>query len=248
MTINGSYWEPSETLNYIRTNLREGRIYSNNAYLTWWWDRDRTAALGRHKFLPWFRKLMPLIMRWPDDAHIVWLQNERAFYAYDALDIRCLPGVETVAELSDGVVFRVTTAEPFDADRHRACKQRYAEQLIQQAGDPVVRAGWDVYRKGRKLIYFKEPCTRADVQAKFVLHVTPADPEDLARPADLSEPRRRYDYDNLGFYFDRRGLRVGDQCIATAPLPGYPIGRIRVGQWIANGNRTLWDAAFSPGR
>ncbi len=242
-----SYRDPSDTLSYIRTHLNDGRVFSNNPTITWLWDRTR--APRKHQYLSdEIHQLIPRIMRKTkgDGAHIVWLLAEKSWYNYDALDIRCLPGVETVAELSDGVVFRVTTAEPFDADRHRACKQRYAEQLIQQAGDPVVRAGWDVYRKGRKLIYFKEPCTRADVQAKFVLHVTPADPEDLARPADLSEPRRRYDYDNLGFYFDRRGLRVGDQCIATAPLPGYPIGRIRVGQWIANGNRTLWDAAFSP--
>ena len=237
-TFNGSYWEPSETLNYIRTHLREGRIYSNNPYLAWFWDR--TAAPGKHQFLPLVRihRLMPRIMRWPDGAHIVWLQNEKFSY-YDDMDIRCLPGVEPVAELSDGVVFRVTTAEPFDAERHRARKQRYVDQLLAQTGERVVRAGWDVYRNGRKLTYLKQPCAPADVQAKFVLRVIPADPE------DLSNSRKQYGYDNLGFYFARRGVRVGDQCMAIAHLPDYPIRRIRVGQWISNENRTLWDAEFS---
>ena len=237
-TFNGSYWEPSETLNYVRTHLREGRIYSNNPYLAWFWDR--TAAPGKHQFLPLVRihKLMPRIMRWPDGTHIVWLQNEKFSY-YDDMDIHCLPGVEPVAELSDGVVFRVTTTEPFDAERHRARKQRYVDQLLARVGERVVRAAWDVYRNGRKLTYLKQPCAPADVQAKFVLRVIPAGPE------DLSNSRKQYGYDNLGFYFNRRGVRVGDQCMVIAHLPDYPIRRIRVGQWISAENRTVWDAEFS---
>ena len=158
------------------------------------------------------------------------------------MDIRCLPGVETVAELADGAVFRVTAAEPFEAQRHRACKQRYLQELIQQAGEPVVRADWNVYRTGRRLIYVKQPCAPADPQAKFVLHVIPADPADL--PAD----RQRYGSDNFDFYFDLRGFRVGDQCMATVHLPGYAINRIYTGQWISKENRTLWEAEFAGGR
>ncbi len=247
-TLNGSYWEPSETLKYIRTRLSDGRIFSNNPHLAWFWDR--TAALGKHRGLPGrLHKVIPRIMRSTegDGAHIVWLHNEKPGslhdddrHYYDALDIRCLPGVEPVAELSDGVVFRVTAAtEPFDADRHRARRQRYLDQLLEPAGERVVRADWDVYRNGRKLTYLKKPCTPADVQAKFVLRVIPAD------PADLPASRQRYGFDNLGFYFDRRGFRHGDQCMATVHLPTYAIGHIRVGQWISAENRTLWEAEFA---
>ena len=247
-TFNGAYWEPSETLNYIRTRLREGMVYSNNPYLTWFWDK--TADPGKHQYLPqvWIHKLMPHIMQWPDGTHIVWLLNENFyyyngnFYYYKELDVRCLPGVETVAELSDGVVFRVTKAEPFDMERHRACKQRYVDQVREQVGERVVRADWDVYRNGRKLTYLKEPCAPSDVQAKFVLRVIPADPK------DLSSFRQRYGYDNLAFYFDRRGVRRGDQCMATAQLPDYPIDRIQVGQWISAEDRTVWEAEFALGR
>ena len=242
-TLNDPYWEPSEALNYIRTHLREGGMYSNNAYLAWFWDRS--AAPGKYQDLPWtgIHEVIPRIMRRTDGegAHIVWLQNEKSLYDYDALDIRLLPGVETVAELSDGVVFRVTAAEPFDAARHRARKQRYVEQLLEQVGERVVRADWDVYRNGRKLTYLKKPCVPADVQAKFVLRVIPVD------PADLSSARRWYGYDNLSFYFDRRGVWRGDQCMAIAHLPAYPIDRIRVGQWVSAENRTLWEAEFAPG-
>ncbi len=241
---NVSHWESSEPLNYIRTHLREGRIYSNHAPLAWFWDR--TAPPGKHQYLPHkIHQVVPRIMGKTDSdgAHIVWFQDRKLWYRYDAFDIHCLPGVEPVAELSNGVVFRVTAAaEPFDAERHRTRKQRYLDQLIQQAGELVVRSNWDVYRNGRKLTYLKQPCTPADVQAKFVLHVTPVD------PADLPTYRQRYGFDNFDFYFDRRGVQVGDQCIVTAHLPNYAIRRIRVGQWISDGNRTLWDAEFAPSR
>ena len=241
-TYNTPYWQHSETLKYLRSHRMDGTIYTNKPNLAWFWDR--TAAPGKYQEIPGE-------MGWTAieaGVHIVWFDKFYRFYHQRYLnhntDLRVLPGVETVAELADGVVLRRTAAEPFDAQRHRARKQRYVEQLIQQAqaGERVVRADWDVYRKGRKLTYFKKPCAPADVQAKFVLHVTPAD------PADLPPHRQRYGYDNLGFYFDWVGVQLADQCMAIAHLPAYPIGRIRVGQWISADNRTLWDAAFSPGR
>ena len=245
---NSSYWQHSATLNYVRTHLRDGRTYSNNPFLVWF--ADQTVATKKHRMLPysirdWTRQMRRWIKR--GEVHIVWIKNSfrSVYFDYTDLDIRLLPGVETVAESSDGVVFRVMVAatEPFDADRHRARKQRYqeryVEQLLEQAGERVVRADWDVYRNGHKLTYFKQPCTPAAVQAKFILHVIPAD------PGVLPIARRRYGFDSLGFYFDRRGVQVGDQCIATVQLPGYPIGRIRVGQWISADNRTLWDAKFA---
>ena len=224
-----AYWHHSETLKYIRTHLSDSRTFSNDPGIIWFWDRS--AALRKHLYIAdSIDQVTPRIMRKTKKGiggPIVWILEERPnpHSTYDDLDLRCLPGVETVAELADGVVFRVTAAEPFDAKRHRVCKQRSLWGLIQQAGEPVVRAHWvrahwDVYRTGRELIYVKQPCTPADTQAKFILHVIPADLADL--PAD----RQRYGSDNFDFYFDRRGFRVGDQCMATVHLPGYPIDRI----------------------
>ena len=241
-TYNGSYWESSETLNYIRDNRIEGRMYSNNFYLTWFWDR--TAAPGKHqRFSVGLRDLTLAIMQGSEDdsAYITWLRNEKPFYDFDDLDIRCLPGVEPVAELSDGVVFRVTASEPFDEAKHHTRKQRYMQGLIEQAGEPVVRADWDVYRKGRKLTYRKKPCAAADTQAMFVLHAIPLD------PADLPVHRKPYGFDLLDFYFRTRGgVRLNDQCVASVQLPDYAISRIRVGQWLAEENRTLWTTEAGP--
>ncbi len=247
---NAAYWQHSATLNYIRDHLSDSITYSNNHFLLWF--ADRTAAIRTHRQLPfelryWTRQARKWSKRGEDEVYIVWLKDtyRTAYFDYNDLDLRLLPGVEVVVEWSDSVVFRVRVAatEPFDADRHRAQKERYVEQWLAQAGERVVRAGWDVYRNGRKLTYFKKPCVPADVQAKFILHVTPAD------PGVLPIARRRYGFDNLGFHFDwlRRPhrIQVADQCIAVVELPAYAIDRIRVGQWIANGNRTVWDAEFS---
>ena len=238
-----AYWQHSETLKYIRTHLRDSRTFSNASEHIWF--RDRTPGLGKHLYIAsHIYNVIPRIMRNTKNGVgelIVWIlcRIPDPESNYDDIDLRCLPGVETVAELADGAVFRVTATEPFDAERHRACKQRYLKQLIQQAGEPVVRAHWDVYRTGRRLIYVKQPCAPADPQAKFVLHTIPAD------PADLPAHRKRYGSDNFDFYFHRRGFRVGDQCLATVDLPGYPIDRIHIGQWIAEENRTLWEAEFA---
>ena len=239
---NNTYCASSEILNYIQDNRINGRMYSNNCYLTWFWDQ--TAAPGKHQLLPdEIHSLTSSILRQTNSgsAHIAWSRSEKSFYDFDDLDIRVLPGVEPVAELYDGVVFRVTAAEPFDAERHRARKQRYVEQLIEQAGEPVVRAAWDVYRTGRKLTYLKTPCVPADTQAEFILQAIPVD------PADLPAHRRPYGFDLLGFYFHiRGGIRLDDQCVVTASLPDYDISRIRVGQWSTEENRTLWETTAEP--
>ena len=239
-------WQHSATLKYIRDSHIVGRVYSNKA--TFALLGDRTAATLRT-----YRNI-PHKTGWAEieaGAHIVWLDEfyyeSREHLGYDDLDLRLLPGIEIVAELADGLVLRRTASEPLDEGGHRARKQRYVDQLIQQASEQVVRAGWTVYRTGRKLIYRKEPCTSADVQAKFVLHIVPAD------PADLPAHRQQYGSENLDFYFrDYRrkspSFRLGDQCIKIAHLPAYAIDRIHTGQWISKENRTLWKAEFSAGR
>ena len=256
-SFNVAYRQHSAALNYIRDHLSDSKVYTNDYLLLWF--ANRTAPISTHRGLPysigewWTRKTRTWSKR-KREVYIVWIKHthQTVYYDYNDLDLRLLPGVEEVVEWSDGVVFRVRVAatEPFDADRHRVQKQRaqerYVAQLLAQAGERVVRAGWDVYRNGRKLTYFKKSCAPADVQAKFILHVTPAD------PGVLPIARQRYGFDNLGFHFDwirrRHRMQVADQCIAVVELPDYAIARIRVGQWISAENRTLWDAEFSPSR
>ena len=233
----------SETLNYIRTNRMDGRIYSNSPILVW--SEASITAPRKYLDLPRVRSNWPKWKEWTGieaGAYIVWFDRfyDPSTFQFDALDYRLLPDVETVAELADGVVLRVlrrTTLESLNT-QGRARKQRYVNQLIQQASQRVERAGWTVYRTGRKLTYFKKPCTPADLRGQFVLHVIPAD------LADLPAHRKRYGFDNHDFLFDWRDRQRDNECVEVVRLPAYPIGLIRVGQWISKENRTLWDAEF----
>ncbi len=107
---NPAYWNDSETLKYLRANRLEGRIFSNAPSILWF--SDMTAAVGRYAQIP-FPVDLDDLARWikgdSGKPTIVWFYapNLQYPYRYSHLDIRSLPGVETVAELSDGVVLRV---------------------------------------------------------------------------------------------------------------------------------------------
>ena len=106
---------------------------------------------------------------------------------------------------------------------------------------PVASGPFRLYRDGDKLVYYRESCVAADTQARFYLHLFPADNNDL--PVGRGE----YGFDNLGFDFGEYGARWGGKCLAEVPLPGYEIARIRTGQYIP-GQGQLWAADFLAGR
>ena len=103
--------------------------------------------------------------------------------------------------------------------------------------EPALRAPFDVHLDGRTLHYLREECSAADAAARFFLHVTPLDADDL--PAD----RREAGFGNLDFAFGDRGLRYGGRCMASAELPDYPAARVRTGQH--EGGERLWEGEFA---
>ena len=109
------------------------------------------------------------------------------------------------------------------------------------SGEPAARSVFDIHTGENTVTYLKLPCSAADVQAQFFLHVVPEDMEDL--PAQ----RRWYGYDNLDFHYgEYAALAFGGMCIAKHPLPDYPIARIRTGQFTPEGDR-IWMAEFPVG-
>ena len=101
---------------------------------------------------------------------------------------------------------------------------------------PALRADFDVYLVENTLIYTKEPCGLATLDAKFFLHL------DAVVPDDLPGPRKRYGFDNRDFRFGDRGVRAGETCLAVAPLSDYGIAAIRTGQFevVEGGFHNLW--------
>ena len=105
---------------------------------------------------------------------------------------------------------------------------------------PAVKSVFDLYLDGNRVVYYKDACAAADTQARFFLHVFPADVDDL--PAG----RREHGFGNLDFDFIQQGDRRGGKCLAAVPLPGYEIARIRAGQYLPGGEK-LWQTEFAPG-
>ena len=113
------------------------------------------------------------------------------------------------------------------------------------SGEPAARSVFDVYAGENTVAYLKSPCSAADVQAEFFLHIVPEDVEDL--PAD----RRQYGFGGMNFHYgehagEHAALAFGGQCIAERTLPDYPIARIRTGQFTLEGD-PIWTAEFPVG-
>ena len=111
-------------------------------------------------------------------------------------------------------------------------------------GRLVARSTFDLYLGEDRLIYVKAPCAPADTEARFFLHVHPADVN------ALPVARRRYGFDNLDFSFHIKGLIFDDDiCVTSARLPPYDIARISTGQFVVGEGR-IWheEFAFGAGR
>ena len=101
----------------------------------------------------------------------------------------------------------------------------HVDRSIEES-EPLIRSYFDAHLIGNTLMYVKDNCSEDDINEKFFLVIYPVD------KSDLSDYRRQFGYDDIDFHFQDRAARHGERCIATAPLPEYPIDRIHTGQYI----------------
>ena len=121
----------------------------------------------------------------------------------------------------------------------RATAQAVHDRILAGGyGQPVAQSAFDVYMRGNGLAYLKETCEAGDADARFFLHIFPAD------PADLSVAGREFGFANLDFQFADHGARIGDKCVAERNLPDYAVERIRTGQFVSGEGR-VWGVEFS---
>ena len=100
----------------------------------------------------------------------------------------------------------------------------YRDRLLSEAGEPIIRAKFDVYVKKKELVYSRRSCGQDDVGAQFFLRVTPVDVN------ALDEDRRSQGFEEIIFQFHEVGGRIGDDCLAIIDLPVYSIWNIQTGQ------------------
>ena len=92
---------------------------------------------------------------------------------------------------------------------------------------------FDLFLTADRLVYRLDPCAQETIANHFFLHVVPADPDDL--PAG----HRAGGFYSFAFWFTEYGVLRQGACLAAVPLPGYPIDRLRTGQFTADGE--LWE-------
>ena len=247
-SFNTAYWEDSELAEYVRANPVSGqyRYYSNSpnvlrynagvpGTLVTWVPVPRRNLQDIYDCQRWFERAILKSRRYGEpEKYVVWVaQGERSQINCGLLQMESPLPLEPVAELADGTIFRVNAA--FD---NAGARQSAYEALV--SGEPVIRSDFDVYLRENRLVYFKEPCARADTEAMFFLHIIPAD------VADLPGHRRLYGFDNLDFDFDESGVIFDGRCMVAMALPEYDIARISTGQYVpvAGGFNHPWKAEF----
>ena len=124
---------------------------------------------------------------------------------------------------------------------HAAAQTLYESIADGDYGPPTAQSLFDLYLIGDSLAYIREPCAPGDTDARFFLHIFPADPADL--PAD----GRESGFANMDFQFADHGANIGGKCVASRKLPAYRIERIRAGQFVS-GEGKVWSAEFPMGR
>ena len=112
--------------------------------------------------------------------------------------------------------------------------QYQATYDMAQSTEPVIRSHFNVHLDQNSLFYIKEQCKAEDVEARFFLHITPVNRN------DLPEERQQFTFDNLDFDFAKHGGIFDQKCAAQVQLPEYEIASIRTGQFI-HGEGGLWS-------
>ena len=113
-----------------------------------------------------------------------------------------------------------------------------AAYLAAAAGEPVARSVFDLHLMDGQLTYVKEECEQEDAGKRFFLHIVPEQAD------DLPQERREHGFDNLDFDFFLNGALFDGKCVASVPLPEYPVASIRTGQRNSQGKGDLWSAMF----
>ena len=204
-------WTESAVIRYLNVNRMDGAVWSTDPLALYFHTRRRPLAAlnpSLDALTEQVADLSPAASTW-----VVWFDDSIRAPDYGADGVAAAPGMELIANLEDGVIFRVTGA---------------AEVVIPS---PV----FDLFLYEDALAYFKEPCAEADVQADVFLHVVPADAGDLSADARA----RGSFFNSLDFSFAERGVIWDGRCLAVVTLD-YDILRLHTGQFWP-GHRPFWE-------
>ena len=110
---------------------------------------------------------------------------------------------------------------PLDSARMTPAAAAAYQEIYRQAGagEPIIRADYDVYRKGQRLTFVKENCPLEDRDARFVVKMLP--PAGAGYSREGARPRA----------FNNNRVRLGELCLAVIQLPDYVAGVLIIAQY-----------------
>ena len=211
--------------------MEYGQLHSNNEQLPYFYAGVPAV------FLPYERSELYRIYQnraAAEGIYVAWFVDDsfpgpyRRGYSKDEL-MESLPAASVLYESGHGVLLYV------DAESIR----RDFDAVVGEIGAPAASAVYDVYFGDNRLLYIKESCGVGDTAARFYLHIVPTD------IADLPVARQGYGFANRDFDFNDFGLRIGDRCLISVPLPEWEFTVIRTGQFTGAGR--LWESEFEAG-
>lgn len=226
------FWHESPTIQYLNAHPAKGWVFNNFPEVLHLFYNNVDSSKS---------------IRIPSSLHRSMESGDYLIFSYfphpvhyNAADLRGLPQLVPVAELTDGVIFR-KTADRYLAENIKAQHRQAYERITTQ--ERILHSHFDVYLNTDEntLSYIKDPCASTDTWARIFLHVVPAN------TSDYLEDRVQHGFNNLDFYFWKsraQGIVFDDICMATISLPGYTIDSIRTGQY--NDQREFWSATWRP--
>ena len=116
---------------------------------------------------------------------------------------------------------------------------REAVRRAREEGQMLARSAYDLHLANGELVYIQEECDPLGTEHPFRVSVFPQ------RADDLPDQWRGRGHERFWFDFPEHGALLEEgTCVASFPLPDYPIAAIRTAQYIDGGD-DVWSAAFS---
>ena len=137
----------------------------------------------------------------------------------------------------------LVVVRPLDAARMPPAAVAAYREIYRQAlaGEPIIRADYDVYLEDKRLTFVQEDCPPDGRDVWFGVRVFPHRPESL--PPHLWQP---------GSYatFSNNRVRVDDTCLAVIQLPAYAQGDLilsqrPLGNWGPAAGLPVWEELYS---
>ena len=133
-------------------------------------------------------------------------------------------------------------ARPLDSARMTPAAIAAYQEIYDQAvaGEPIIRADYNVYRQGQRLTFVKENCPPDSPDAWFSVKPFPPEPE--LRPPNIV---------TAGYYFpegfSNHRVQLGALCLAVIQLPAAVRGDIILSQRHpgASGTIVAWEELYS---